>query len=129
MLIKIISYIQIFGDTYKKRVKKLLGYSYKTARKTFTTYALELQVSATIRRILIGHQDQSVLSHYDNLSTKVVMEQVEQAHTSILERFKASELTQLLMDKLEDIKAPELLYNGTIIGGTLKHFLRQIKKI
>lgn len=49
-------------DYYKKRVTKLLGYSYNTARKTFNTYALELQVSDTIRRVLLGHTDSSMLS-------------------------------------------------------------------
>ncbi|NNK70647.1 MAG: hypothetical protein HKO96_09225, partial [Flavobacteriaceae bacterium] len=42
-------------DNYQKRIKELLGYSYKTARKTFDTYAMELKVTSTVRRILLGH--------------------------------------------------------------------------
>ena len=94
-------------DTYKKRIIKLLGYSYKTARKTFNTYALELEVSDTIRRILLGHADSSMLSHYDNLKTKKINEQVENAHEKVLDEFDTKEIMNLLIDKLEnDLSAP-----------------------
>ncbi len=115
-------------DYYTKRVKKLLGYSFNTARKTFNTYALELQVSDTIRRILLGHADPTMLSRYDNLSTKAIIEQVEHAHTSIIERFRASELTTLLLDKLKDINAPAMMYDKTIFLGNLKHFVKSHKE-
>lgn len=101
-------------DYYKKRVSKILGYSYNTARKTFNTYALELQVSDTIRRVLLGHSDSSMLSHYDNLNAKRFMEQVEVAHMRVLEDFKATELMELLLSKLKALDAPEWLYNDTI---------------
>jgi hypothetical protein len=101
-------------DYYKKRVSKLLGYSYNTARKTFNTYALELQVSDTIRRVLLGHTDSSMLSHYDDLNAKRFMKQVEVAHMSVLEDFRALELMELLLTKLGSLDVPEWLYNGTI---------------
>lgn len=107
-------------DYYKKRVKKLLGYSYNTARKTFNTYALELEVSDTIRRILLGHADTSMLNHYDNYNTDNIREQVENAHTSVLNRFSASELARLLNDKLKDINAPKLMYDDSIWLGNVK---------
>ena len=103
-------------DIYKKKITKLLGYSFKTARKTFNTYALELEVSDSIRRVLLGHIDSSVLSHYDNLNTEKIMEQVENAHKSVLKEFKANELTELLIDKLADIGAPEWIYDGTMFS-------------
>ncbi len=101
-------------DYYKKKVTKLLGYSYNTARKTFNTYALELQVSNTIRRVLLGHTDSSMLSHYDNLNAKRFMEQVEVAHMSVLEDFRASKLMDLLLTKLRSLDVPEWLYNGDV---------------
>lgn len=87
-------------DYYTKRVKKLLGYSYKTARKTFNTIALELKVSDTIRRVLLGHADSTMLSHYDNFNTKEVVKQVEDAHASVLATFNTQHLTMLLRQKL-----------------------------
>ncbi len=87
-------------DTYSKRINKMLGHSFKTARKTFNTYALELKVSDTIRRVLLGHSDESMLSHYDNLNTEEIRQQVEQAHSSILNEFKVSKLIELLEEKI-----------------------------
>jgi site-specific recombinase XerD len=107
-------------DTYKKRVTKLLGYSYKTARKTFNTYALELEVSDSTRRILLGHSDPSMLSHYDNLDTETIRKRVEDAHTSVLRRFKTSYLMDLMVEKLKEINAPELLYNDSFWVGNTK---------
>jgi len=75
-------------DIYQKRVKKLLGYSFKTARKTYNTLATELEVSNTIRDILLGHAPQSINErHYVNRKTIKLSEKVQQAHTEILEDF------------------------------------------
>ncbi|WP_375240017.1 hypothetical protein, partial [Aurantibacter sp.] len=57
-------------DVYQRRVRKLLGYSYQTARKTYNTFATELEVSNTIRDILLGHAPQSINEkHYINRRT------------------------------------------------------------
>ena len=75
-------------DVYQRRVKKLLGYSYQTARKTYNTFATELEVSNTIRDILLGHAPQSINErHYVNRKTIKLSEKVQQAHTEILEDF------------------------------------------
>ena len=75
-------------DIYQKRVKKLLGYSFKTERKTYNTLATELEVSNTIRDILLGHAPQSINErHYVNRKTIKLSEKVQQAHTEILEDF------------------------------------------
>lgn len=39
--------------------------------------------------------------------------------SKISKRFKASELTSLLIDKLKDIDAPELLYDDSIWVGNV----------
>ncbi|MET6990049.1 phage integrase SAM-like domain-containing protein [Sediminicola arcticus] len=101
-------------DIYKKKVSRLLGYSYKTARKTFNTYALELSVSDTIRRVLLGHTDDSMLAHYDNLNTKKFVKQVENAHKKVLRDFKASELMELLLEKIKALEVPDFIYNDDL---------------
>ena len=102
-------------DVYKKRITKLLGCSFKTARKTFNTYALELEVSDTIRRVLLGHIDDSMLSHYDNLNTAKIRGQVEDAHISVLKAFEVDKLMDLLCDKLSHLEVSKWVYDDTVI--------------
>lgn len=114
-------------DVYKKRVKKLLGYPYKTARKTFNTYALELEMSDSIRRILLGHIDDSMLSHYDNTNTSKIQQQVEDAHISILKEFKAKHLTKLLLSKLNTLDIPTVYHYENTIHLDIKHLESSLK--
>ena len=88
-------------DVYQRRVKKLLGFSYQTARKTYNTFATELEVSNTIRNILLGHAPQSINErHYINRRTIKISEKVQQAHTEILEDFRFDDLASLLYLKM-----------------------------
>ena len=84
-------------DVYQRRIKKLLGYSYQTARKTYNTFATELEVSNTIKDILLGHAPQSINErHYVNRRTIKISEKVQQAHTEIMEDFKFEKLAMIL---------------------------------
>jgi hypothetical protein len=84
-------------DIYQKRIKKLLGFSFKTARKTYNTFATELEVSNTIRDILLGHAPQSINErHYVNRKTIKLSEKVQEAHTEILEDFEFESLAMQL---------------------------------
>ena len=88
-------------DIYQKRIKKLLGFSFKTARKTYNTFATELEVSNTIRDILLGHAPQSINErHYVNRKTIKLSEKVQQAHTEILEDFDFYNLSTILYLKM-----------------------------
>ena len=88
-------------DVYQRRVKKLLGYSYQTARKTYNTFATELEVSNTIKDILLGHAPQSINErHYVNRRTIKLSEKVQEAHTEILEDFRFEHLASLLYLKM-----------------------------
>lgn len=90
-------------DIYQRRVKSLVGYSYQTARKTYNTFATELEVSNTIRDILLGHAPQSINErHYINRRTIKISEKVQQAHTEILEDFKFEHLSMMLFRRLYD---------------------------
>ena len=86
---------------YQKKLIKLLDYNFKTARKTYNTYATELEVSNTVRNILLGHSPQSVNEkHYINRRTIKLSEKVQQAHTEILEDFRFEELSLKLYFKM-----------------------------
>jgi len=112
-------------DVYQKRIKKLLGISFMTARKTYNTYALELDMSDTTRRILLGHQDLSVLRSYDNLTTEKMKAKIQKAHKKILVEFKAFELIDLLFNKIKTLNLPPTLkqeLTATKLKGLLEDF-------
>ena len=96
-------------DVYGRRVKKLLGYSYQTARKTYNTYATELEVSNTVKDILLGHAPQSINErHYVNRRTVKLSEKVQQAHTEILTDFEFYNLsTRLYLNMIKFIPEDE----------------------
>ncbi len=88
-------------DVYQKRIKKLLGFSFNTARKTYNTYATELEVSNTVRDILLGHSPQSINEkHYINRRTIKLSKKVQDAHTEILEDFRFEDLSMMLYFKM-----------------------------
>ena len=88
-------------DVYQKRIKNLLGFSFNTARKTYNTFATELEVSNTVRDILLGHSPQSINEkHYINRRTIKLSKKVQDAHTEILEDFKFQDLSLQLYFKM-----------------------------
>ena len=100
-------------DYYQKRIKKLLGVPFKTARKTFNTYATELEVSDTIKNILLGHAPKSLADkHYTNRRTKKISEKVQEANVEILEEFNFSNCCIGLWDsmiRLDEKRYPKYL--------------------
>ena len=88
-------------DVYQRRIKKLLGYSFQTARKTYNTFATELETSTTIRNILLGHSAQTINErHYVNKRAVRLSEKVQQAHTEVLEDFDFEPLVFKTLTKL-----------------------------
>lgn len=100
-------------DYYQKRIKKLLGVPFKTARKTFNTYATELEVSDTIKNILLGHAPKSLADkHYTNRRTKKISEKVQEAHVEVLKDFKFNDCVITLLDsmiRLDEKRYPKYL--------------------
>lgn len=83
-----IKYHKNLWDTYQKRLPKLISASFKTARKTYNTYATELEYSDTIKAILLGHSPTTLADkHYTNKRTLKISEKVQNAHSEILEEF------------------------------------------
>ena len=90
-------------DFYGKNCKRLLGMPFKTARKTFNTVALELAIPESIRRILLGHSDSSMLRHYDNVQADRIQKQVSEAHQKILANSSFETLFAKLALKVESL--------------------------
>jgi hypothetical protein len=90
-------------DVYQKRIKKLIGMPFKTARKTFESYALKLRISQDIRYKLLGHTDQSIKAHYQDWEWDELKEQVDEAHQEVLKEYRVEYLYDLLIKKGKDL--------------------------
>lgn len=95
-------------DSYGKKVKKLLGVPYKTARKSYNTTALELSLSESDRRILLGHADRTMLKHYDNTKSKKMRKKIQKGHLKVLKSFKTSILIKLLNEQIRTLDIPDV---------------------
>ena len=78
-------------DIYAKRCSKLL-LPMKTARKTFESVALQLDISAEIRYKLLAHVDQTIKKHYIDWEWSELSDKIDAAHIKVLEEFQAKEL-------------------------------------
>ena len=88
-------------NVYSKHCKKLLGLSFKNARKSFSSHALKLKISADVRQVLLGHKNMSMLQYYDDLS--VLEEEVNEAHIGVLKAFEVEALVSLIEAKFNEI--------------------------
>lgn len=99
-------------DVYAKRCSKLL-LPMKTARKTFESVALQLDVSAEVRYKLLGHVDQTIKKHYIDWEWSKLSDKIDAAHIEVLKSFEAKELFDELLEAFKlktDLKtASELM--------------------
>ena len=79
-------------DVYQKRIKELTGKPFKTARKTFESYALKLKVSQDIRFKLLGHANPTIKAHFQDWEWDELKEQVDEAHLEVLKEYKTKEI-------------------------------------
>ena len=94
-------------DVYTKRCRKITGVPFKVARKTFESYALLLDVSAEVRYRLLGHQDRSIKSSYQNWEWDRISAKVDEAHLKVLKEFRVEEVWYKLRKRGKDIGLPE----------------------
>jgi hypothetical protein len=88
-------------SSWGKHCVKLIGYSFKQARKTFNSQALKLKMSNDIRQVLLGQKNMTMLQYYDDLS--VIEDEVNEAHKSVLKAFEFEALVNLVVSKLEEV--------------------------
>ena len=90
-------------DIYQKRIKSLFGKPFKTARKTFESYALKLQISQDIRYKLLGHANPTIKAHYQDWEWEELKQQVDEAHERVLKEYKASEIYKAIYKRGKEI--------------------------
>jgi hypothetical protein len=88
-------------NVYSKHCKKILGHSFKNARKSFSSHAMKLKISADVRQILLGHKNLTMLQYYDDLG--VLEEEVNEAHIGVLKAFEVEALVDLIEAKFNQI--------------------------
>ncbi|MBL6590629.1 MAG: phage integrase SAM-like domain-containing protein [Flavobacteriaceae bacterium] len=89
-------------NSYQKAIRRVLpNHPMKYARKCFKTIA-NTYTTSRIADLLIGHSSDTGLNErsYNDNTYEDIVKEVYDTHTRVLERFKASELCQLLQDKL-----------------------------
>ena len=82
---------------YAKIIKRLLGVPFKTARKTYDSYALLNNVDFQIRIHLLGQRDQSIKRHYTNFEMNAIKQKIRDSNTLILDSFNAKEYAKELI--------------------------------
>jgi len=90
-------------DVYQKRIKKLLGKPFKTARKTFESYALKLAISQDIRYKLLGHANPTIKAHYQDWEWDELKLQVDAAHSNVLNEYKSKEIYKAIHSRGKEL--------------------------
>jgi len=104
-------------DVYIKRSKKVVGFPFKVARKTFESYAKYLKIPAEERYRLLGHQDKTIKSNYQNWEWDKLMDQVDEAHIKVLEEFQVKKIWYQLRKRGKEIGLNEaIVNNGMLVG-------------
>ena len=90
-------------DIYQKRIKKLLGKPFKTARKTFESYALKLAISQDIRFKLLGHANPTIKAHYQDWEWDELKKQVDEAHDLVLKEYRVEDIYKAIHRRGRDL--------------------------
>ena len=90
------SYNKDKWNTLSKNCRKVGLPPFKTARKSFETYALQLQMSADIRYKLLGHATEGVKQNYQDWQWNKLQDQIHEAHEEVLADFHIDTHSTLL---------------------------------
>ena len=108
-------------DVYIKRSRKVVGLPFKTARKTFESFALKLGISQEIRYRLLGHQDRTIKRYYQNWEWDEMIDLVDEAHMQVLKELEAEKIWFQLRKRGKEIGLNEAVVNkGILIGNPRK---------
>jgi len=90
-------------DVYQKSIRRLLGKPFKTARKTFESYALKLAISQDIRYKLLGHANPTIKAHYQDWEWYELKQQVDEAHQLVLKEYRVEEIYKAIDNKSREL--------------------------
>ena len=90
-------------DVYQKSIRRLLGKPFKTARKTFESYALKLAISQDIRYKLLGHANPTIKAHYQDWKWDELKQQVDEAHQLVLKEYRVEEIYKAIDNKSREL--------------------------
>lgn len=90
-------------DVYQKSIRRLLGKPFKTARKTFESYALKLAISQDIRYKLLGHANPTIKAHYQDWEWDELKQQVDEAHQLVLKEYRVEEIYKAIDNKSREL--------------------------
>ena len=92
-------------NSYQKALREVNWFQLIYARKNFNNVAGECMISPRICDLLIGHSPDSKINmmSYTDFDTARYFEQIDEAHTKVLKRFRVAELADALQDKLEEL--------------------------
>lgn len=90
-------------DVYQKSIRRLLGKPFKTARKTFESYALKLAISQDIRYKLLGHANPTTKAHYQDWEWDELKQQVDEAHQLVLKEYRVEEIYKAIDNKSREL--------------------------
>lgn len=90
-------------DVYQKSIRRLLGKPFKTARKTFESYALKLAISQDIRYKLLGHANPTIKAHYQDWEWDELKQQVDEAHQLVLKEYRVQEIYKAIDNRSREL--------------------------
>lgn len=88
---------------FSKNLNKIGFKSLNTARKTFETVGLTLNINEDIRNRLLGHQVHGIKRFYQNWEWTELQEKIHDSHIKILEKFDVEELFNEFNNKANEI--------------------------
>ena len=108
-------------DVYVKRSRKVVGLPFKTARKTFESFAMKLGIPQEVRYRLLGHQDRTIKRFYQNWEWEEMIEIVDNAHMEVLKELEVEKIWFQLRKRGKEIGLNEAVVNkGVLIGNPRK---------
>ena len=104
-------------DVYIKRSRKVVGLPFKTARKTFESFAVKEGIPQEVRYRLLGHQDRTIKRFYQNWEWDKMIELVDNAHMQVLRALEVEKIWFQLRKRGKEIGLNEAVVNkGVLIG-------------
>ena len=101
--------------TLQKEIKASLSVPFKTARKTYDTYAVLIGIDIQIRFNLLGQKERSIKKHYTNFEWDLLQDKVFEAHKRVLNEFELhKQLFHLYKTMGKEIPQPiaKYMFNG-----------------